>query len=151
MPLAGRRWPGSPWSSLRSRQPGARSQTLEEPACRHRLRITPEIRDPFAGTIVWAYDPDSDGNKTALTESYRVTKPVSRIGWMIIEKSFGGHDREGDLRRGIHDTLDAIKAAAESTQNLPPRTRTSHRVNRSVCATHIPAGTCPARRSASER
>jgi hypothetical protein len=71
----------------------------------------------------------------------RVTKPVSRIGWMIIEKGFGGHDREGDLRRGIHDTLDAIKAAAESTQNLPPHTRTSHRINRSVCATHIPAGT----------
>jgi Polyketide cyclase / dehydrase and lipid transport len=30
--------------------------------------------EPFAGTIVWAYDLDSDGNKTVLTESYRVTK-----------------------------------------------------------------------------
>jgi hypothetical protein len=104
--------------------------------------------EPFAGTIVWAYDLDSDGNKTVLTESYRVTKPLSRIGWMIIEKGFGGHDRERDLRRGIHDTLDATKAAAESTQNLPPRTKTSHRVNRSGCATHIPPGTCTGSRSA---
>jgi hypothetical protein len=99
--------------------------------------------EPFAGTIVWAYDLDSDGNKTVLTESYRVTKPLSRIGWMIIEKGFGGHDRERDLRRGIHDTLDATKAAAESTQNLPPRTKTSHRVNRSGCATHIPPERVP--------
>jgi hypothetical protein len=100
-------------------------QTRHEPHQRFAISRT----EPFAGTIVWAYDGDGDGNKTLMTQSNRVINPVSRIGWMIIEKGFGGHDREGDLRRGIHDTLDAIKAAAESTQNLPPRTRTSHRVN----------------------
>jgi Polyketide cyclase / dehydrase and lipid transport len=86
--------------------------TVYEPHQRFAISRT----ELFAGTLVWAYDLDSDGNKTVLTESYQVTKPVSRIGWMIIEKGFGGHDRQGVLRRGIHDTLDAIKAAAESTR-----------------------------------
>jgi polyketide cyclase/dehydrase/lipid transport protein len=85
--------------------------TVYEPHQRFAISRT----ELFAGTLVWAYDLDSDGNKTVLTESYQVTKPVSRIGWMIIEKGFGGHG-QGVLRRGIHDTLDAIKAAAESTR-----------------------------------
>jgi hypothetical protein len=35
---------------------------------------------------------------------------VRRIGWVIIEKGFGGRDRKCDLQRGMIDTLDAIKS-----------------------------------------
>lgn len=69
--------------------------------------------EPFAGTLVWSYQLTSDGHTTQLTESYEVTKPIGRIGWLIIE-AFGGRDRRSDLHRGILSTLDAIKATAES-------------------------------------
>ena len=52
------------------------------------------------------------GEGTLLTESHEVTRPVGRIGWLVIERLFGAHDRRSDLR-GIA-TLDAIKAAAET-------------------------------------
>ena len=71
--------------------------------------------EPFAGTVVWTYEIQIVGNLTQLTESYNVVKPVSRLGWLIIERGFGGTDRAGDLRAGIQKTLRAIKAAAEST------------------------------------
>jgi len=71
--------------------------------------------EPFAGTVVWTYEIQSVGNLTQLTESHNVVKPVSRLGWLIIERGFGGRDRAGNLRAGIQETLRAIKAAAEST------------------------------------
>lgn len=70
--------------------------------------------EPFAGTLVWSYQLTSDGHTTQLTESYEVTKPIGRIGWLIIEKMSGTRDRRSDLRRGMLDTLAAIKTTAES-------------------------------------
>jgi hypothetical protein len=70
--------------------------------------------EPFAGTLVWQYELSNDGRRTVLSESYEVTRPISRIGWLIIEKGFGGLDRRGDLERGMRETLQAIKNAAEA-------------------------------------
>lgn len=79
--------------------------------------------EPFAGTLIWSYQLTSDGQTTQLTESYQVTKPIRRVGWLIIEKLGGGHDRRSDLHRGILDTLTAIKTAAEADQNQDKHTQ----------------------------
>ena len=34
-----------------------------------------------------------------LTESHEVTRPVGGIGWLVIERLFGAHDRTPDRRR----------------------------------------------------
>ena len=69
--------------------------------------------EPFAGTVVWTYRLDPEGSGTRVTESYEVTRPVSRIGWFVIERVFGCPDRRGDLRRGMGQTLDRLRAAVE--------------------------------------
>ena len=68
------------------------------------VRAAPPLRHQpdraFAGTLVWSYEVEPDGEGTLLTESHEVTRPVGRIGWLVIERLFGAHDRSSD-RRGI--------------------------------------------------
>lgn len=71
---------------------------------------------PLAGTVLWRYLLESNGDRTRLTESYTVVKPVTRIGWSLIRRVFGRNDRRDDLRRGITETLRRVSAAAESNQ-----------------------------------
>jgi hypothetical protein len=61
----------------------------------------------FAGTLVWSYGVEPDGEGTLLTESHEVRRPVGRIGWLVIERLFGAHDRSSDLRRGIANPVRA--------------------------------------------
>ena len=35
----------------------------------------------LAGTLVWRYLVEPDGDGTRLTESYEVTQPITRLGW----------------------------------------------------------------------
>lgn len=70
--------------------------------------------EKFAGTVVWRYRFNPEGEGTRVTESYEVTRPVSRFGWLFIEKVFGGSDRRGALRAGMEQTLERMRAAAES-------------------------------------
>lgn len=67
----------------------------------------------FAGTVEWTYrfEPDSEG--TRVTESYRVTAPISRIGWFIIGTLCARHDRRTDLRNGMQQTLQRLRDVAE--------------------------------------
>ena len=69
--------------------------------------------EPFGGTVEWRYDFEPDGDHTTVTESYSVTKPVSRIGWLIIGGLFGRKDRRTDLRRGMEQTLERLREVAE--------------------------------------
>lgn len=71
--------------------------------------------EPFGGTVEWTYGflPHEDG--TEVVESYRFHKPVSRFGWMIIS-TFDPGDRKAKLRAGMQETLERIKAVAESPQ-----------------------------------
>ena len=64
--------------------------------------------------VVWSYDIKATDGGTRVTESYEVTKPITRVGRYIIERLFGGTDRRADLRRGIDETLHAVKAVCES-------------------------------------
>lgn len=74
--------------------------------------------EPFGGTLEWTYQflPHPDG--TEVVESYRVTKPVCRIGWLIIGAMASG-DRRGQLHAGMQQTLQRIRAVAESLTPTP--------------------------------
>lgn len=69
--------------------------------------------EPFGGTVEWRYDFTPDGDGTLVTESYTVTKPVSRFGWFIIGTLFGRKDRRTDLRDGMNRTLQRLRDVAE--------------------------------------
>ena len=72
--------------------------------------------EPFAGTVVWRYQLQPMEAGTRLVESYEVTRPVTRVGWFIIERLFHGHDRRSALRAGMNQTLMRLKAAAERVE-----------------------------------
>ena len=72
--------------------------------------------EKFSGTVVWRYRFEPEGTGTRVTESYEVTRPVSRFGWFVIERVFGGRDRRGDLRRGMQQTLERLCATAEGAR-----------------------------------
>jgi hypothetical protein len=55
--------------------------------------------EKLAGTLVWRYLLEPDGTGTALTESYQVTRPISWLGWFVIGRLFGCHDRRAELAR----------------------------------------------------
>ncbi|MDP1819019.1 MAG: SRPBCC family protein [Acidimicrobiales bacterium] len=69
----------------------------------------------LAGTIVWRYRFEPEGTGTRVTESYEVIRPVSRLGWFVIERLFGGRDRRGALRAGMTETLERLRHVASST------------------------------------
>jgi len=72
--------------------------------------------EPFAGTIVWRYRFEPEGEGTRVVESYEVERPVSRLGWLVIERIFKGGNRREALRAGMRTTLDRIRATAESAR-----------------------------------
>jgi hypothetical protein len=67
-----------------------------------------------AGTIEWRYVFTPDDGGTRVTESYEVTRPVTLFGWFVIDVLYGNHDRRGDLRRGMSQTLQRLAAHAET-------------------------------------
>ena len=69
--------------------------------------------EKFAGTVEWTYEFEPDGDGTLVTESYRVTRPLSPIGWFIIGVVFARADRRTDLRTGMEQTLRRLRDAAE--------------------------------------
>jgi len=75
--------------------------------------------EPFAGTVVWRYRLAPEGSGTRVTESYEVTRPVTRVGWLVIEKVFGCPDRRGELRAGMAETLRRLKTLAEEGAVAP--------------------------------
>ena len=60
--------------------------------------------EKFAGTVEWTYELEPDATGTVVTESYRVTTPLSPVGWFIIgvvfaatrppHRSAHGHGRD---------------------------------------------------------
>jgi Polyketide cyclase / dehydrase and lipid transport len=81
--------------------------------------------EKFAGTVEWTYRFEPDGEGTLVTESYRVTRPISRVGWFIIGTVCARHDRRADLRNGMEQTLQRLRDAAERTHNGRPTDRST--------------------------
>jgi hypothetical protein len=69
--------------------------------------------EPFGGTVEWRYELSPAAGGTLVTESYTVTKPVSRFGWFIIGTLFARKDRQADLRSGMEQTLERLSQVAE--------------------------------------
>ena len=69
--------------------------------------------EPFAGTITWRYRLEPVEEGTRVTESYTVERPVSRLGWLVIERRFAGTDRRTALREGMRTTLERLRSALE--------------------------------------
>lgn len=69
--------------------------------------------EKFAGTVEWSYLFEPDDTGTKITESYTVTRPLTRVGWFVIGTLFGRADRRGDLRSGMEHTLQRMRAVAE--------------------------------------
>ena len=67
----------------------------------------------FAGTVEWTYRFEPEGDGTRVTESYEVTRPITRVGWFVIAVLYGRKDRRADLHAGIEETLERIRAVAE--------------------------------------
>lgn len=66
-----------------------------------------------AGTVEWRYRLEPEDGGTRLTESYEVTRPITWFGWFIIGGIAGCKDRRSDLRRGMEQTLQRMKALLE--------------------------------------
>ena len=67
----------------------------------------------MAGSIAWRYRFESEGTGTRVVESYEVQRPVTRLGWLVIEKVFRGGNRREALRHGMTATLDRLRTAVE--------------------------------------
>jgi uncharacterized membrane protein len=72
--------------------------------------------EKFAGTVEWTYRFDADDDGTMVTESYQVTRPLTPVGWFVIGRLFGRSDRRSDLRAGMEQTLERLRATAENSQ-----------------------------------
>ena len=77
--------------------------------------------EPFAGSIAWRYRFERADGGTRVTESYEVERPVSRLGWLVIEKVFRGGNRRGALRAGMQTTLERLRVAAEARADAVDR------------------------------
>jgi ligand-binding SRPBCC domain-containing protein len=75
-----------------------------------------ERTEKFSGTIAWRYRFEPEESGTRVTESYEVVRPVSALGWFIIERFFGGHDRRAELRAGMQRTLERLQEVVADAQ-----------------------------------
>jgi uncharacterized membrane protein len=79
-------------------------------------RISWARTEPLGGTLEWSYEFEPHADGTLVRESYRVTKPIARLGWLIIGTMSATKDRRGQLREGMTRTLERIRAVVESPQ-----------------------------------
>ena len=110
---------------------GARFEALNESAAGKRWKNRPVVTvadpgrefafsrtEPLAGTIAWRYRFEPDGPGTRVVESYEVERPVTRLGWFVIEKVFRGGNRRAALRAGMQTTLERLKGTVEAGSAL---------------------------------
>jgi hypothetical protein len=76
--------------------------------------------EPFAGRVAWRYRLEPVEGGTRVVESYEVERPVSRIGWFVIEHVFKDGDRRAALRAGMLATLERLKTVAEGARSAVP-------------------------------
>ena len=79
--------------------------------------------EPFAGTIVWRYRFEPVEGGTRVIESYEVERPVSRVGWFVIERIFRGGNRREVLRDGMRTTLERLRVDPRGRPERGARSR----------------------------
>ena len=75
--------------------------------------------DAVSGTLLWRHRFVAEGTGTRVIESYEVTKPITAVGWFIIDTLYGMKDRTSDLRRSMVDSLDRLAALVEEPAAAP--------------------------------
>lgn len=73
--------------------------------------------EPLSGTVEWRYRLEPASGGTRVTESYEVTRPITRLGWFFIGTVAGCKDRRSDLRQGMEQTLQRLRATVETTSD----------------------------------
>jgi hypothetical protein len=91
--------------------------TVADPGREFAFRRT----EPFAGSIAWRYRFEPVEQGTRVVESYEVERPVTRLGWLVIERVFRGGDRREALRAGMRTTLERLRVAAEARSDVVDR------------------------------
>ena len=77
------------------------------------------LTEPLAGTVVWCYRFEPVDGGTRVVESYEVERPVTRIGWLVIEEVFRAGNRRDELRAGMRTTLERLRVLAEAGTPSP--------------------------------
>ena len=67
----------------------------------------------------WRYRFEPVDGGTRVTESYEVTRPVTRIGWFVIERVFRCGERRVELREGMQRTLSRLGELAAQEAGAP--------------------------------
>lgn len=75
--------------------------------------------EKVAGTILWRYRFEPEGDGTRVTESYEVLEPVSRFGWFVIGTLYGRKDRRADLHDGMRQSLARLQSLVEAGRRSP--------------------------------
>lgn len=73
--------------------------------------------EPLAGTLEWRYRFVPEGTLTRVIESYTVTRPPTRLFYLMLEHLMRVKDRAGDLRAGMTTTLERLAVVAEQEQH----------------------------------
>ena len=73
----------------------------------------------FAGTILWRHRFVAEGTGTRVIESYEVVKPISLVGWFIIDTLYGMKDRRSELRASMVASLERV---ADLVEDVAPTT-----------------------------
>jgi len=68
------------------------------------------------GTMRWSYRFEPEGTGTRVTESYELERPMTALMWFVIGTICGRKDRRSDLRSGMQQTLERVKAVAEQSR-----------------------------------
>lgn len=69
--------------------------------------------EPFAGTIRWRHQFVAEGTGTRMIESYEVIKPLTIVGWFIIDTLYGMKDRRSELRTSMAESMDRVAELVE--------------------------------------
>ena len=77
--------------------------------------------EPFAGTILWRHRFVPEGDGTRVVESYEVVKPITAVGWFIIDTLYGMKDRRAELRASMERSLDRVAEIVEAEEQTATR------------------------------
>jgi hypothetical protein len=81
--------------------------------------------EPFAGTILWRHRFAAEGTGTRVVVGYEVLKPISTVGWFIIDTLYGMKDRRSELRASMAASLERLAGLVEPAATSQPHRRSS--------------------------
>jgi hypothetical protein len=76
--------------------------------------------EKLVGTLEWRYCLVPEGEGTRVTESYEVTRPISRLGWFIIGTLHRHKDRRAGLHQSMGTSLERLRVLVESGRPATP-------------------------------